>query len=133
MPTLADTYGNMTVLSVEPAMAEPESESFHRVAAEQIRAGGRWFVLDFSRVGSIDSRGLEDLLWLQEQVGAAAGVVCIAGLKGHNREIFELVRFDKRFDVFDSLDDAVKSFSPSGHTGTGTARAVAGGTPAVPE
>jgi len=115
MPTLADTYGNMTVLSVEPALAEPESESFHRVASDQIRAGGRWFVLDLSRVGSIDSRGLEDLLWLQEQVGAVGGIVRTAGLKGPNRKIFELVRFDKRFDVFDSLDDAVKSFSLSGH------------------
>jgi anti-sigma B factor antagonist len=110
MPTTADAYGSMTVLSTEPALTRAEDEVFRRIAAEQIRAGGRWFVLDLSRVGYLDSQGLEALLWFQEQVEAAQGVTTVAGLKGHARRIFEMVRFDKKFDVFENVHEAVKSF-----------------------
>ena len=63
-----------------------------------------------ARVGAFDSLGLENLLWFHEQVEAAGGVVKVAGLKGHCRKIFEMVRFDKKFDVFENIHEAVKSF-----------------------
>jgi len=110
MPTTADLYGSMTVLAVEPMLAGDEGERFRAVVDEQIRAGGRWFVLDFSKVAYCDSRGLEELLDFQERVEAAGGTVKLAGLRGHCRRIFELVRFDKRFEIFDNLPEAVKSF-----------------------
>jgi anti-anti-sigma regulatory factor len=110
MPTTADAYGSMMVLAVEPALTRAEDGEFRRVAADQVREGGRWFVLDLSRVGQFDSQGLEDLLWFQEQVEAARGEVKVAGLKGNGRKTFEMVRFDKRFEVFDNVHDAVKSF-----------------------
>ncbi|MBM4017413.1 MAG: STAS domain-containing protein [Planctomycetes bacterium] len=110
MPTLADAYGSMTVLSVEPALSKAEADEFRRAAEAQVRAGGRWFVLDLARAGALDSRGLEELLWFQEQVEAAGGAVKVAGLKGHCRKIFEMVRFDKKFQVFDNVHEAVKSF-----------------------
>jgi anti-anti-sigma regulatory factor len=109
-PMVADAYGSMTVLSVEPVLTRAESADFRRAAAEQLRAGGRWFIVDLARCGSLDSQGLEDLLWFQEQAAASGGVVKVAGLKGHCRQIFELVRFDKRFEVHDNVHDAVKSF-----------------------
>ncbi len=110
MPTTADMYGSMTVLAVEPVLAGDESEGFRNRVAEQLDVGGRWFVIDFSKVAYCDSRGLESLLDFQERVEDAGGVVKIAGLKGNCRRIFELVRFDKRFQVFGGLQEAVKSF-----------------------
>jgi anti-anti-sigma regulatory factor len=110
MPTIADAYGSMTVLTVEPSLTKAEGEDFRRAAMEQIQAGGRWFVLDMARAGAFDSQGLEDLLWFQEQVAAVGGVVKVAGLKGHCRKIFEMVRFDKKFEVFDNVHEVVKSF-----------------------
>lgn len=110
MPTTADAYGSMTVLSVEPALTQVEGEQFRRAASEQIRSGGRWFVLDLSRAGYFDSQGLEALVWFQEQAEAVQGVVKVAGLKGLGRLTFEMVRFDKKFEVFDNVHEAVKSF-----------------------
>ena len=109
MPTTADMYGSMTVLAVEPVLAGDESAAFRDRVSEQLDLGGRWFVIDFSKVAYCDSRGLEELLDFQERVEVAGGFVKIAGLRGNCRRIFELVRFDKRFDVFDSLQEAVKS------------------------
>jgi hypothetical protein len=43
MPTTADAYGSMTVLSVSPCLTKAEDEEFRHAAAEQIRSGGRWF------------------------------------------------------------------------------------------
>ena len=110
MATTADTYGSMTVLTVEPAMTKAEVEIFRRTASEQIRAGGRWFVLDLARTNYFDSRGLEELLWFQEQVQGVGGVIKVAGLRGNSRKVFEMVRFDKKFDVFDSVHEAVRNF-----------------------
>ncbi|MCX5674960.1 MAG: STAS domain-containing protein [Planctomycetota bacterium] len=110
MPTFSDAYGSMTVLGVEPALTKAEAQEFHLAAEVQIHGGGRWFVLDMARVGGFDSQGLEELLWFQEQVDAAGGVVKVAGLKGHCRMIFEMVRFDKKFQVFENVHEAVKSF-----------------------
>lgn len=109
MPTLADAYGSMTVISVEPALTRAEDADFRRLASEQLQAGGRWFVLDLSRTGALDSQGLEDLLWFQDEVQQSGGTVKVAGLRGHPRQIFELVRFDAKFEVFDNVHEAVKS------------------------
>jgi len=110
MPTTANMYGSMTVLAVEPALAGPEAAQFRRLAAEHVTRGGRWFVVDLSRAASCDSRGLEELLAFQEQVEALGGVVRVSGLKGACTTIFELTRFDKRFEAFNSLQEAVRSF-----------------------
>jgi anti-anti-sigma regulatory factor len=110
MTTTADTYGSMTVLAVAPVLAKDDRDAFRRVAAEQVRTGGRWFVLDLGKATGFDSQGLEDLLWFQEEVEAVGGVVKVAGLKGSARKIFEVVRFDKKFELFDTVHDAVRSF-----------------------
>jgi anti-anti-sigma regulatory factor len=110
MPTTADAYGSMTVLSVSPCLTKAEDEEFRHAAAEQIRSGGRWFVLNLEGAGLFDSVGLEGLLWFQEQVEAVRGVAKVAGLKGNARKTFEMVRFDKKFEVFENVHEAVKSF-----------------------
>jgi len=111
VPTTADTYGSMTVMMVEPAFTGADADAFRHVADEQIRAGGRWFVLDLARAGTFDSRGLEELLAFQEKVVSNGGVVKLAGLKGNCRKIFEMTRFDKKFEVFDSVHEAVRNFN----------------------
>jgi anti-anti-sigma factor len=110
MPTIADAYGSMTVLSVSPTLTAQEDEQFRLTVAEQIRSGGRWFVLNLEGVGLFDSQGLESLLWFQEQVEAVSGIVKVAGLRGNARKAFEIVRFDKKFEVCETVHDAVKSF-----------------------
>ncbi len=111
MPTVADVFGNLTVLTVDPALDRRESEAFRARVTDQIQAGRRWFVLDGSHCTRLDSRGLEDLLWLQEQVEAVGGVVKIAGLRGTCCTIFRLVRFDRKFEVFDGVPEAVSQFA----------------------
>ena len=110
MPTMAEAYGSMMVFSVEPGLTGAEEDAFRHAVSEQIRSGGRWFVLDLARVGRFDSRGLETLLWFQEQVEAVQGIVKMAGLKGNGRKTFEMVRFDRKFEVFENVQEAVKSF-----------------------
>jgi len=110
MATTTDAYGSMMVLSVEPALTAREGDNFREVAGEQIRSGARWFILDLSAVGYFDSAGLETLVWFQEQIEQANGDVKVAGLKGLARQTFEIVRFDRKFEVFDNVHEAVKSF-----------------------
>jgi anti-sigma B factor antagonist len=110
MPTTADAFGSLMVLSVEPALTGREEDTFRKAVGEQIRSGARWFVLDLSGTGYFDSQGLEVLVWFQEQVDSVGGTVKVAGLKGLARKTFEIVRFERRFEVYDDVQDAVKSF-----------------------
>ena len=75
MPTTADAYGSMTVLTVEPGLTKAEGEALRSAADEQLQAGGRWFIVDLSRCGVCDSQGLEDLLWFHEKATLAGGLV----------------------------------------------------------
>jgi anti-anti-sigma factor len=103
-------FGSMTVLAVESRLARESVAEFEQIVTDQVRSGGRWFVLDLAKAAYLDSAGLEHLLWFQEQVEAAGGVVKVAGLKGHCRQIFEMVRFDKRFEIHPTVHEAVRSF-----------------------
>ncbi len=110
MPTRAEAYGSLTVLTVEPALTAQEEAAFRKAAGEELRAGVRWFILDLSGVTHFDSQGLEALVWFQEEVESVGGIVKVAGLKGVARQTFDIVRFDKRFEVFADVDEAVRSF-----------------------
>ncbi len=110
MGTVADTYGSMTVLTASPVLTKGEADQFRAVADEQVRSGVRWFILDLAKLTYLDSRGLEELLWFQDEVEAKGGCVKVAGLKGNCQRTFEMVRFDKKFEVFESVHDAVRSF-----------------------
>ena len=50
------------------------------------------------------------LLDLQDRLRDAGGGVKICGLTETGRKVFEITRLDRRFEVFDSLIDAVGSF-----------------------
>jgi anti-anti-sigma factor len=110
MSIVADTYGSMTVLAASPVLTKNEVDEFGRIGSEQVRAGVRWFILDLAKLTYLDSRGLEGLLDFQEEVEERGGCVKVAGLKGPCRQIFEMVRFDKKFETFETVHDALRSF-----------------------
>jgi anti-sigma B factor antagonist len=67
-------------------------------------------VLDLDHTETLDSRGLEALLNVQEKLRLDGGDVKIATGNVTNRKILELTRLDQQLEVFESVVDAVKSF-----------------------
>lgn len=103
-----DQHG-LTVLTLKGELASNETDRFRRAALERIEARARDFVLDLSELDNIDSRGLESLLWLQEQCDERLGQVRLAACTDHINEILRMTRLDSRFERCDDVHSAIES------------------------
>jgi anti-anti-sigma factor len=68
-------------------------------------------VLDMTKVGFIDSQGIEHLLWLRDFCRENNCELKLAGLDETCRKILEITRLRDRFDCYAELAEAVKSFA----------------------
>jgi anti-anti-sigma regulatory factor len=60
---------------------------------------------------SLTSGGLEAMLEVHEKLRDLGGDLKIATTNRYNRKILEMTRLDQQLDVFDSVIEAVKSFT----------------------
>jgi anti-sigma B factor antagonist len=67
-------------------------------------------VLDCSQVQHMDSAGIEMLLHCMEEAMKRDGDLKLAALSPASAAILELMRVDRLFEVFDSTDEASRSF-----------------------
>ena len=110
MATKAEKYGDVVVISVESEFTSDTVQQFRRVAEEQIKESHLWFVVDLEKTVSIDSQGLETLLWFRDEVESHTGLVKVCALDDTCRKVFELTRFDRKFEVFETATDAIRSY-----------------------
>ena len=79
---------------------------------DQIVADGKFnLVIDFQEVGYLNSMGLGVVAATLKKVKKAKGDLKLVNLSPAVQELFELTRLTKVFEIFDSEDSAVKSFS----------------------
>jgi anti-anti-sigma factor len=76
-------------------------------------ADGDRVVLDLSRLEYISSAGLRVLMIAAKDVRARKGKLAAVALQPVVREIFEISRFTLVFDVFSSVEDALRAISPA--------------------
>jgi len=110
MATSAEKHGDVVVISVESEFTGDTVQQFRRVAEEQLATGARWYVLDFEKAVTLDSSALEALLWFRDAVEGQTGLVKVSTLDEICAKIFEVTRFDRKFEVFAGVTDAVKSY-----------------------
>lgn len=70
-------------------------------------------VLDFSRVSDIDSSGLGALVYILHKSRAAGGNIKIACIQPRPRIVFDVTKVYRVFEIYDSVEGAVSSFSVS--------------------
>lgn len=68
----------------------------------------RQLVLDLAALEFLDSAGLGSLIALLKRLGERGGDVRIANLQKRVRVVFEITRAYKIFEIFDSVDEALK-------------------------
>ncbi len=110
MPTRAEKFGDVVVISVEAEFSGDAVKEFRAVAEQQAVPENLWFVLNFLQTSTMDSAGLEALLWFRDQVEGNTGLVKVCGLDQTCAKIFELTRFDRKFEIFPGVSEAVKSY-----------------------
>ncbi len=111
MKITTQDYDNVTVADIQGELDSDGVGLLRSTVAEAITVGRAGLVLDMSKVGFIDSEGLEQLLWARDYCNENAVEFRVAGLDENCLKILEVTRLDKEFDQHSELAAAVKSIA----------------------
>jgi anti-sigma B factor antagonist len=104
-----DDYDHVTVLCITGEFNAEATDSFRKQIDERLERKVRFFVIDLQQATFLDSKGLETLVWLQEQCDERMGTVRLCNPDDTCRKILHVTRLDGRFDVFADVAEAVKT------------------------
>jgi len=104
-----ENYDHLTVMACEGELTADQVERFRKTAKERMEENIRDFVLDLTELEFVDSKGLDTLIWLQDQVAEKLGQVRLACLPENVIKILEITRLNNRFDCHGEVDAAIKS------------------------
>ncbi len=104
-------YNDVTVVELQGEFDKDFVGLFQDTITEVFSRPRTGIVLDMNGVGFIDSRGLEQLLWLRDYCGQKKSQLRLAGLDETCEKILEITRLDSEFDCYAELASAVKSFA----------------------
>ena len=103
-------YDNITVIElIGEFTAEFENQLYDRIEVV-CNDNTMGIVIDLSNVGFIDSMGLEQLLEIRDYCHKNNHQIKLAGLDELCMKIMEITRLLPKFDIYDELSEAVKSF-----------------------
>jgi len=86
------------------------ADAFEEQILGQIDSGERLIVVDLARLDYIASAGLRVLAFANKRLNGANGRMALCSLQEHVREVFDVVGFLSLFPVYDSHEDAARSF-----------------------
>lgn len=90
---------NRMVVELSGRIYVEEAAELRAKLLEHMETGQHNFVIDMSNVEYIDSSGLGVLVAIQKKALQNSGGVAIRGIKGIVKELFELTRLTKVFEI----------------------------------
>ena len=103
-------YGAVAVVRPIGPLTQDDAERLKTQMLDvRVKSLGR-LVLDASSVPFIDSRGLEVLVEVSQQLTQTGQALKIAGVNDVLREVFELTELTSGFEHFADVNSAVRSF-----------------------
>lgn len=104
-----EDYDHVTVLSISGEFNADATDAFKKQVEERLERKVRFFVVDLQQTTALDSKGLETLVWVQEQCDERLGTVRLCNPDETCRKILQVTRLDGRFDIFANVAEAVKT------------------------
>ena len=109
MTVRCEDYDHVSVVSVSGELNADTAEAYRTQIDSRLARKVRFFVIDLEATTFIDSKGLEALLWTQEQCDEQLGQVRLCKPDDTCKKILQVTRLDGRFDVFSDVTEAVKT------------------------
>jgi len=103
--------GDVTVVAIDDRLEADTVEEFRTSMHDLAEQGQVKVVLDFTNVSFVDSSGLGGLVSAVRKFRQHDGDIKLACINDNVRPLVEIVRLHRIFDIFDSVDEAVNSFS----------------------
>jgi anti-sigma B factor antagonist len=111
----------VVVIAPEGELDVSNSPELKEAIEQEIGNGRRKIVIDLQRVVYVDSSALGVLVSGLKEMRRQQGSLKLAHLTGSVAKIFQLTRLSRFFEVYESLDEALKSFG-STEEATGVVR-----------
>ncbi len=102
--------GNVTVFALKGNLDALTAPALKKEIEALLAARRIQVVFDLSALDLIDSSGVGAIVSLFKRVRTLQGDVKIARLRGQPAEIFKLLRLDRAFELYDSVEAAVGKF-----------------------
>jgi anti-sigma B factor antagonist len=103
-------HGAVTVIRPEGPLVEEHAQTLKTNLLSAMKSSLGRVVVDLSAVPFVDSRGLETLVDLTEEMGKGGQALKLCAPNKTVREVLELTALVSMFDHFDDLNSAVRSF-----------------------
>lgn len=87
-----------------------KSENFKEIVFKEIESGTKNLIISFEHVEYLDSSFLGALVAILKNLVPQNGRLTLIELNNDIRNLFELTRLDKIFDLKNSLDKAIQGF-----------------------
>jgi anti-sigma B factor antagonist len=104
------TSGPVVVMQVPERLDQSEAETFMSELKPLLEGERPRIVLDCSEIQYMESAGVEMMLHCMEEAMKRDGDVKLAAVAPSSAVILELMKADRLFEVFDTPDEAVRSF-----------------------
>ncbi len=101
------------VLKVDKTLDFRNAAGFKTMCLDHVEAGTRYFVLDFSETGILDSTGLGSIFALYRQLSKMNGHVVFAAASRPVQVVVQLTRTHKVFPQYPTVEAAVKAIRES--------------------
>jgi anti-anti-sigma factor len=102
-------YDHVCLLTLSGEFTADDVEQFNRTTTERLSGGSRHVIVDCENLEFLDSRGLECVLKLQENLGERGGQLRLIRPDDTVATILKLTRLDLALEAYPSLEDAVRS------------------------
>jgi anti-anti-sigma factor len=112
MKVSVENYNHASLLIVEGDMVSDDLEALqvavdHELESERVVD----IVLNMEHVAFVDSATIEYLLDVEDRLVERLGQVKLANCSDEVHKILEMTRLAKEFEIFESVDDAIKSMT----------------------
>jgi len=104
-----EQIGDVTVVTLEETYLDPSRTGrFRRAMAGVLEPDAR-VILDLGKVQFVDSAGCGAILQVLRQITAVGGSLSLCGVNRPVRAIFELIRFHRLLDIFNTRKEALRA------------------------
>ncbi|MCH7719533.1 MAG: STAS domain-containing protein [Planctomycetes bacterium] len=102
--------GTVQVLTPQGALVDDDAGEFAGLLEQKLESPNLRLVLSLNEVPYLDSRALEALLDCSDALRARSAPLKLAAVSPTCREIMQLTGLADRFQFFEQVQDAVRSF-----------------------
>lgn len=110
MKVKQDRLNDIVICAPEGEINISTSPELRKIFESFVHANEKKVLINFSGVAYIDSSGLATLIEMLQRLKSIGGRMRFSNLDQKVKNIFEITKLYKLFEIFDNQEDALKDF-----------------------